>query len=74
MFEMVKSSMGLFFQGKLFADTPRAMLQLLAGIAVAALLFLVFAYLRLPLWTAGLIAGAAGGAAQPVLFKNLRYR
>jgi hypothetical protein len=74
MFEMVKSSAGLFFQGKLFADTPRALLQLCLGIAVTALVFLALAYVGLPLWACGLIAGLIGGALQPALFKNLRYR
>lgn len=74
MLDMVKSSAGLFFQGKLFADTPRAMLQLCIGIGAAVVLFLVLSFAGLPLWAAGLVAGFAGGALQPVLFKNLRYR
>ncbi len=74
MLDMVKSSAGLFFQGRLFADTPRALMQLCIGIGVAFVLFLALAFAGLPLWVAGLVAGAGGGALQPVLFKNLRYR
>jgi hypothetical protein len=76
MLDMVKSSAGLFFQGRLFADTPRALIQLGIGIGigVAFVLFLALAFAGLPLWAAGLVAGAGGGALQPVLFKNLRYR
>jgi len=74
MFEMVKSSAVLFFQGKLFADTPRAMVQLLIGIVGAAAVFLAGAALGLPLPAVGVLAGIVGGALQPVLFKNLRYK
>lgn len=74
MLDMVKSSAGLFFQGKLFADTPRALMQLSLGIGVAAVLLILLAWAGLPLWAAGLVAGLVSGALQPVLFKNLRYR
>jgi uncharacterized membrane protein len=74
MFEMVKNSAVLFFQGKLFANTPRAMVQLLIGIAISTGAFLACAFVGWPLAVAGLIAGVAGGVLQPVLFKDLRYR
>jgi hypothetical protein len=74
MFEMVKNSATLFFQGKLFANTPRAMVQLLIGIAISAGVFLGCTFIGWPIPVAGLIAGVAGGILQPILFKDLRYR
>ena len=49
------------------------MRQLAIGVAVTALVLIVLAKLGAPLWLAALLAGLAGGALQPYLFKNLRY-
>lgn len=73
MWAMAQNSIHLFFRGKLFAEPGKAMLQLLVGILVTAILFVVLAKLGAPLWLAVLIAALIGGALQPYLFRNLRY-
>jgi hypothetical protein len=73
MYEMVKNSAILFFQGKLFQNPNDVYRQLGIGIGVTLVLFLVVAKLAcLPL--AGIVAGAVGGALQPYLFKDLKFR
>jgi hypothetical protein len=74
MFEMFKNSIVLFFQGRLFADPGKVYRQLAIGIAATALLLTVGVLAGVPLWLSTLIAGLVGGALQPYLFKDLRYR
>jgi len=73
MWSMAQNSMLLFFRGKLFADPNMAMRQLGLGVGVTALVLIVVAAIGAPLWLAALLAGLAGGALQPYLFKDLRY-
>ena len=73
MWEMAKNSIVLFFRGKLFADPGKAMMQLLIGIVVTAVIFVILAKLGTPLWLAALIAALIGGALQPLLFRKLRF-
>lgn len=73
MFEMVKSSAILFFQGKLFQNQTEALRQLAIGIGLTVLVFLIVAKLA-NFVVAGAVAGFIGGAAQPALFKNLKFR
>jgi hypothetical protein len=73
MFEMVKTSAILFFQGKLFQNQNEVYRQLAIGIGITLVVFLIVAKLAcLPL--AGLFAGFVGGAIQPYLFKDLKFR
>jgi hypothetical protein len=74
MWMMARSAMSLFFKGRLFAEPAKAYRLLAAGCALTAALFVGLALAGLPLWTAALVAGFVGGAVQPVLFKNIRYR
>lgn len=74
MWDMVKSSFGQLMRGKLFAEPAKVYRQLAIGIAATALVTLAALALGLPLWAAALIGGFAGGALQPYLFKDLRYR
>lgn len=75
MLEMVKSSIGLFFRGKLFAEPGKAYLQLAIGILLTAAVFLLALRIGgLPHWAAAALAGFIGGSIQPYLFRNLRYR
>jgi len=75
MVDLVMNSAGLFFRGKLFADPGKAYLQLGIGVLFTMLCFIALLYLAgLPHWAAAAVAGFLGGALQPRLFRNLRYR
>jgi len=74
MWAMATSSVSLFFKGKLFAEPSKVYRQLAIGVVVTALILVVLARLGAPLWVAALVAGLIGGALQPYLFKDLRYR
>lgn len=74
MLEMARSSIALFFQGKLFAEPSKVYRQMAIGSAVTAVVFVVVAKLGLPLAAAAAMAGLAGGALQPWLFKDLRFK
>jgi hypothetical protein len=74
MWEMAQSSITLFFRGKLFAEPPMVYRQLAFGILITAIILVVLAKLGTPFWLAALVAGLVGGAMQPYLFKDLRYR
>lgn len=74
MFEMVRHSIGLFFQGKLFAEPGKAYTQLFLGILFTALVLVGLRFYGLPTWAAAIVAGFLGGTLQPYLFRNLRYR
>jgi len=73
MFELAKTSIGLFLQGKLFADTNAVLRQLAIGVGVTVFIFLLLAKFT-GLVVAGAIAGFVGGAIQPALFKDLKFR
>jgi len=73
MFEIVKSSIILFFQGKLFKNTNEVLRQLAIGIALTLFIFLVLAKFA-GLLIAAIVAGFIGGAVQPTLFKDLKFR
>jgi hypothetical protein len=74
MWSMAMSSMTLFFQGKLFAEPTKAYRQIAIGAAVTAIVLIVLGLLGAPVWLAAIVAGLAGGAIQPYLFKDLKYR
>ena len=73
MWAMAQNSIVLFFRGRLFADPGKAFAQLLTGILVTAVLFVILAKVGAPIWLASVIAALIGGALQPYLFRNLRY-
>lgn len=72
MIRMVLESSRLFFAGKLFKDTPKAMRQLALGAGSGALAT-VLVGLVAPVWAAALAGGAVAGFLQPILFKDLKY-
>jgi hypothetical protein len=74
MWAMAQSSMTLFFKGKLFADPGKVYGQLAVGVLVTVVLLVVLTKLGAPIWAAALLAGLVGGAIQPYLFRNLKYR
>ncbi|MEZ5829687.1 MAG: hypothetical protein R3D05_00735 [Dongiaceae bacterium] len=74
MWEMAKNSIILFLRGRLFQD-PRKVVQLaIVGMATTAILLIALGLVGAPLPVAAGVAGLAGGALQPYLFKNLKYR
>ena len=74
MLEMVKSSIVLFFRGKLFADPAKVYRQTATGALATAVILYGLTKLGLPIIASAAIAGLIGGAAQPYVFKDLRYR
>lgn len=73
MLEMAKASIILFFQGKLFKNPNEVIRQLAIGIGLTTVIFLILVKFT-GLLVAGAIAGFIGGAAQPALFKDLKFR
>lgn len=74
MWDMAKSSITLFLQGRLFAEPSMVVRQTAIGALVAAIIVVVLAKIGLPVTAAAGIGGLIGGALQPYLFKNLKYR
>lgn len=74
MLAMAKSSIILFFRGKLFAEPGKVYRQMAIGAGVTAVLLVVLAKAGMPLAAAAALACLIGGALQPYLFKNLKYR
>lgn len=72
MLGMAMDSAKLFFAGKLFQNNKVVMAKLAVGAGLGALA-LVGASQLAPIWIAALIGGAVSGAAQPLLFKDLKY-
>jgi hypothetical protein len=71
---MALTSITLFFQGRLFADPGKVYQQIALGALVTIIVLIGAAKFGAPLWAATSMAGFVGGALQPYLFKNLRYR
>ncbi|MEJ2345889.1 MAG: hypothetical protein P8076_08495 [Gammaproteobacteria bacterium] len=74
MIEMFANSVILFMKGKLFQDQRLVLQRSGIATAVTAILCVVLALVGLPLWAAVIIAALVGGAMQPYLYKDLRYR
>jgi len=73
MLEMVKHSICLFCQGRLFQDFNSVIKQALIGITVAIVIIVVAVKIGLSLWLSIVIASLVSGALQPFLFKDLKY-
>ncbi|MGO9132796.1 MAG: hypothetical protein ACLP8A_01940 [Methylovirgula sp.] len=73
MLEMAKNSIILFFQGRLFKNQREVYRQLAIGVALTLFIFLALVKFT-GLLLAALIAGFIGGAVQPYLFKDLKFR
>ena len=73
MWEMFVQSAQLFLKGKLFRDMGQVIRQGAIGVLIGIVLLVVLAKLGLPLLVAALVAGLGCGAAQPLLFKDLKY-
>jgi len=73
MLGMAINSITLFFQGRLFKNVGDVLRMAAIGIGITAAIIVAMHFAGLPLWIAAAIGGAIGGAAQPFLFKNLKY-
>jgi hypothetical protein len=73
MWEMFMNSAQLFLKGKLFRDMNHVIRQGVIGVLIGVILLVVLAKFVLPLWLATIVAGLVSGAAQPFLFKDLKY-
>ncbi|MCY4270591.1 MAG: hypothetical protein OXE80_10535 [Gammaproteobacteria bacterium] len=71
---MAKSSIMLFFRGKLFQNPALVYRQLAIGILIASACLLALAAAGLPLWFCAIAGGFLGGLVQPWLFKDLKYQ
>lgn len=72
MFDMFMNSVKLFVAGRLFRDHRAAFIQWLKGFLLTLAVLLLVGWWASPL--AGVVlASLVGGAAQPVLFKDLKY-
>jgi len=73
MWSMFMHTAALFLKGKLFRDPAHVFRQSVIGVAIGVILFVVLAKVGLPIWIAAGIAALMTGAAQPYLFKDLKY-
>jgi len=74
MFDMLLSSVTLFIQGKLFKDLGTLAIKLLIGIIVTVIICIGAVKFGLDIWMAIILASIIGGAIQPYLFKDLKYK
>ena len=74
MWSMVKHSIVLFLRGKLFADPGKVYPLVALGSTLTAVVLIGAVKAGAPPWLAAGLAGFIGGALQPYLFRNLRYR
>lgn len=74
MWDMAKQAITLFFQGKLFQDNKAVFRQIAIGVVATAVLLVILSALGAPLVLAAILAGLVGGAFQPFLLKDLKYR
>lgn len=72
MFEMVMNSAKLFFTGKLFKDTDKALRQLALATVIGVIAGVAVGLVG-PAWLAAIVAGLVAGGLQPVLYKDLKY-
>ena len=73
MWEMFANSLRLFLKGKLFREPRMVARRWLIGLACTFVVLIVIAKAGAPLWLAVLVASFAGGALQPLLFKDRKY-
>jgi hypothetical protein len=72
-FQVFMNSVRLFLQGKLFRDNADVFRQWLKGFGLTLAVFLVVAF-TVNVLLGVIIASLVGGAAQPWLFKDLKYK
>ncbi len=73
MFSMVMDSTKLFFTGRLFKDYGKMFQLFCVGAGVGTAATVLIGMLVSPV-AGAIVGGAVAGLAQPLLFKNLKYR
>ncbi len=74
MYDMFMNSMRLFLTGRLFQDLRMVLIRSAIGSLITACICIAGYLTGLPLAFAVILAALAGGALQPWLYKDLRYR
>lgn len=74
MFDMFWNSILLFCKGKLFQDFNKVMRLAAMGTGLTAILMVALVQVGVTVWLAVSIASLLGGALQPRLFRDLKYR
>ncbi len=74
MLEMFMDSATLFMKGKLFQDYKSVFIKMLIGMIITAVIAIILAKLGTGMWVAIGVASLIGGALQPYLFKDLKYK
>lgn len=74
MLDMFMNSATLFVQGRLFQDTKAVLKMALIGILITTVLCIALTKIGLGMWLSIGIAAFIGGAVQPYLFKDLKYK
>lgn len=74
MFSMFMDSATLFVKGKLFQSYSAVFSKMLIGIIITAVIAVVLAKIGAGMLVAIGVAAFVGGALQPYLFKDLKYR
>lgn len=74
MWDMAKTSIILFLQGRLFQDPAKVLTQIAIATVLTALVLVGLVSAGVPIVAAAGIAGFLGGMLQPYLFRKLKYR
>ena len=74
MLEMFMDSATLFMKGKLFQDYKSVFIKMLICMVITALIAIILVKLGSRMWVAIGVASLVGGALQPYLFKDLKYK
>ena len=73
MWQIVRSSLILFLQGRLVQQPGKVFFQVLLGVIVTAASLITLVKYGQSIPVAAAFAGLAGGILQPFLFRNLKY-
>ena len=74
MLEMFKDAFTLFLKGKLFQDNLLVLRKIAIGVGITVALCIILAKMGLATWLAVFLSALVGGALQPYLFKDLKYK
>ena len=73
MFQLFASSVQLFLRGRLFRDGRQVFSQWLKGFAITLAVMVIAGLMFMP-WVGVILGSLIGGALQPYLFKDLKFK